>query len=197
MAERPTVAQTGVRGAVRPVAWQGRRGTQSRRITTATGGKWQCVHGCRAPPGPPKPPAPPPPPVAAAGATLEGTAWAARAFKLLATPLPRLTVLGQDFENRGRDKNVVTARTSHAHSRMPVPQARRYTIRHCTEIEPGRGCWQATRDTARPPSIGSDWAMLAAPGRDAVMPRVRGTYPDHVGPPEGAHAENSREQLHR
>jgi hypothetical protein len=37
--------------------------------------------------------------------------------------------------------------------------------------------WQALRDTAREPSTeGRDWVCLAAPGRDARSPIVRGTY---------------------
>ena len=37
------------------------------------------------------------------------------------------------------------------------------------------GTWQALRDTARAPPH-DDWICVAAKGRDAAMPKVRGTF---------------------
>ena len=42
------------------------------------------------------------------------------------------------------------------------------------------GCYQAVRDTGRPPP-GDDWICLAAPGADARSPTPKGTYePDGI-----------------
>jgi len=41
------------------------------------------------------------------------------------------------------------------------------------------GCYQARRDTAKEPPH-DDWIALALPGRDAVSPRVRGTFDERV-----------------
>jgi hypothetical protein len=42
----------------------------------------------------------------------------------------------------------------------------------------GGSLWQACKDTAQVPG-GSDWLLVARAGRDAVMPRVVGTYDAH------------------
>jgi hypothetical protein len=38
------------------------------------------------------------------------------------------------------------------------------------------GLWQARRDTAKIPSISDDWVCVAAAGRDALTPTIRGTF---------------------
>jgi hypothetical protein len=44
-----------------------------------------------------------------------------------------------------------------------------------TVVTHAGGAWQASRDTGQAPGH-ADWICLACPGRDAVMPKVRGTW---------------------
>jgi hypothetical protein len=38
------------------------------------------------------------------------------------------------------------------------------------------GTFQATRDTGQPPTHAAHWICLAVAGKDAITPKVRGTY---------------------